>query len=59
MKKANEKWAAKMKVLMNRAWGLFRKGLVSFSLSLRLSWALEKGQISEWDLQKKLKKAGL
>ncbi|MDF7817368.1 hypothetical protein P1X15_07175 [Runella sp. MFBS21] len=44
------KWQVHMervRTVMVRAWGLFRKGLLSLSLSLRVSWKLDKGLITE------------
>ncbi|MDR6194724.1 hypothetical protein [Siphonobacter sp. SORGH_AS_0500] len=31
--------------IMHKAWTLFRNGIVSFSLSLKLAWKIDKNQI--------------
>lgn len=43
--------------VMLRAWGFFKRGILSLSLSLRLSWAVAKGTTTEKQLMKKLFKA--
>lgn len=56
MKKGNEKWRSRLRVIMQKAWGLFRHGVVSFSMSLRLSWGIAQGKVNEFLLLKKLAK---
>ncbi|MFB9296041.1 hypothetical protein [Persicitalea jodogahamensis] len=56
MKKQNEKWRSRLRIIMQKAWGLFRHGVVSFSMSLRLSWSISKGKVDEFQLLKKLAK---
>ncbi|WP_165933383.1 hypothetical protein [Arundinibacter roseus] len=56
MRKIKEQWRARLRIIMQKAWGLFRHGIVSFSLSLRLSWSIAKGQTNEFDLLRKLTK---
>lgn len=45
------------RTVMLRAWGLFKRGVLSLSLSLRLSWAVAKGITTEKQLMKKLFKS--
>lgn len=41
--------------LMKRAWKLFRDGLVSFSLSLKISWRIAKNLTTEAQVYKSMK----
>ncbi|NBB22570.1 hypothetical protein GVN20_24665 [Runella sp. CRIBMP] len=41
-----QKHVERVRVVMVRAWGLFRKGLLSMSLSLKVSWNLDRGLIT-------------
>ncbi|MEA5257182.1 hypothetical protein VB264_05245 [Arcicella aquatica] len=45
----------RMASVMRFAWKLFRKGMVSFSLSLKISWQLELGKLSYTAVSKHLK----
>ena len=45
----------RMSSVMKMAWKLFRKGMVSFSLSLKISWQLELGKITHTLVSKHLK----
>ncbi|WP_165933462.1 hypothetical protein [Arundinibacter roseus] len=56
MRNFSEKIRSKLRLIMQRAWGLFRKGVVSFSMSLRLSWSIQKGKMNEGQLAKLLKR---
>ena len=42
------------RTVMLRAWGFFRRGVVSLSLSLKLAWAVAKGVTSEKNLIRKM-----
>ena len=52
-------WALRMSMLMKRAWSLFKRGMVSFSMSLKISWQLHKGNVTEAQLKKMLLKGGM
>ena len=52
--KNKEVVALARRTIMLRAWGFFRRGVVSLSLSLRLAWAVAKGKISEKNLIRKM-----
>ena len=56
IRKIRDQLRARLRIIMHKAWGLFRRGIVSFSMSLRLSWSIAKGQTNEYDLMKKLTK---
>lgn len=43
------------KKLMKRAWKLFRDGLISFSLSLKVSWQIAKNLLTESQVYKSMK----
>ncbi|WP_165933429.1 hypothetical protein [Arundinibacter roseus] len=58
MRNISEKLRAKLRLIMQRAWGLFHRGVVSFSMSLRLSWGIQKGKVNESTLLSKLRKRG-
>ncbi len=45
------------RTVMLRAWGFFRRGVISLSLSLKLAWAVAKGATSEKNLVRKLFKS--
>jgi len=50
-------FSEKMRMIMVRAWGLYRRGVVSMSICLKLSWSVAKGERSEKNLVKNLFKA--
>lgn len=52
----NPRWIERLRAIMYTAWGLYRKGVVSMSLSLRIAWKLAKGQTSEYAVAKQLRK---
>jgi hypothetical protein len=56
MRKISEKWRSRLRIIMQKAWGLFRHGVVSFSMSLRLSWDIQKGKVNEIKLLTQLHK---
>ena len=56
MRYYSDQLRAKLRLIMQRAWGLFKQGIVSFSMSLRLSWGIHKGQVDERKLLLKLHK---
>ncbi|WP_373331398.1 hypothetical protein [Salmonirosea aquatica] len=56
MRKISEQWRSRLRVVMQKAWGLFKHGIVSFSMSLRLSWGIAQGKVNEFLLLKKLAK---
>jgi hypothetical protein len=58
MKKSKESIATMRRLLMIRAWALYRRGVVSMSLSLTMSWQVAKGKITEKQLIKQLFKKG-
>ncbi len=45
----------KMSLIMKKAWKLFKDGLISFSVSLRVSWQIAKGKVKESEIMKMLK----
>jgi hypothetical protein len=45
------------RTVMLRAWGFYRRGVLSLSLSLKLAWAVAKGITSEKNLIRKLFKS--
>ena len=45
------------RIIMLRAWGFFRRGVVSLSLCMKLSWSVAKGITSEKNLIRKLFKS--
>lgn len=49
-------WRARLSSIMKDAWRFFRNGIVSFSLSLKLSWKVAKGEITTTQIKKMLKK---
>lgn len=55
--KNKETLRAFRRIIMLRAWGFFRRGVVSLSLSMKLSWSVAKGVTSEKNLVRKLFKA--
>lgn len=48
-------WTESLRAIMRRAWSLYRRGVQSLSLSLRLAWRIHKLQISEQDVLKMLR----
>ena len=52
----NESWRARLSMIFKDAWSMFRNGVVSFSLSLKLSWQIFKGKITINQVNKMLKK---
>ena len=56
MRVISDQLRTRLRLIMQRAWGLFKNGIVSFSMSLRLSWAIQKGQVNEANLLTKLRK---
>lgn len=56
MKNISDQLRAKLRLIMQKAWGLFRHGIVSFSMSLRLSWGIQKGTVNEAKLLTQLHK---
>lgn len=56
--KSKETISETRRALMIRAWALFRRGVLSMSLSLTMSWQVTKGKITEKQLMKQLFKKG-
>ena len=52
-------WAFKLSEIMLRAWKLFKGGLVSLSMSMKISWKVAKGVITQGQLTKMLVKGGM
>lgn len=52
-------WALKMSEIMLRAWKLFKGGMVSLSMSMKISWKVAKGLITTGQLTKMLVKGGM
>ena len=52
-------WAFRLSEIMHRAWKLFKGGIVSFSLSMKISWKVAKGVITQGQLSKMLVKGGM
>jgi hypothetical protein len=56
----NSKMAASKRTrlsnVMKNAWAFFKNGIVSFSISLKLAWSLDKGLITMTLLNKYFKK---
>ena len=52
-------WAMRMSEIMLRAWKLFKGGMVSLSLSMKISWKVAKGLITTGQLSKMLAKGGM
>lgn len=50
-----EKKKLMLRIIMKRAWGLFKNGIISLSISLRLSWAIAKGKITQKSISKIVK----
>jgi hypothetical protein len=57
--KKREAWRLRLSLIFKRAWKLFKNGFVSFSMSLKVSWNVNKGKISEATLKKTLLKGGM
>jgi hypothetical protein len=56
MRKISDQVRARLRLIMQRAWGLFRHGIVSFSMSLKLSWGIQQGKVNEAKLLTQLHK---
>jgi hypothetical protein len=56
IRRISDQLRAKLRIIMHKAWGLFKQGIVSFSLSLKLSWSIAQGKTNEYELMRKLAK---
>ena len=56
MQSKDVSWIARLSSIMKDAWRFFRNGIVSFSLSLKLSWKVAKGEITTTQIKKMLEK---
>jgi hypothetical protein len=57
--KKRKNWTFKMSEIMLRAWKLFKGGIVSLSMSMKISWKVAKGVITAGQLKKMMLKGGM
>lgn len=57
VRRISDVWRARLSNIMRKAWTFYKNGIVSFSLSLKLAWQVDKGQITMVNLNKFFKKS--
>lgn len=54
--KQKNAWRARLSSIMHNAWTFFKRGLLSFSLSLKIAWKLDKREVTMTQLNKQFGK---
>ncbi|GAB3936972.1 hypothetical protein [Larkinella terrae] len=51
-----KEWLTKLRSIMTTAWALFRRGIVTMSMSLKVAWRVVRGEIALDKVYKQLKR---